>query len=389
MKERKEIPLFKAHLDVDLSLVYIRDVLESGFLNEGQQVVELTKEFEKILKTDQLILVNSCTSALTMALKLSGVEHGDDVVTTSMTCVATNMPIKHVGANIQWADVDPDTGMISSKTLREAITPKTKAVIVVLWAGNPSNLNEIQKICQEKNIKLILDAAHSFLAKYDKKQVHEFADFTCYSLQAIKHITTGDGGILVCKKEENFLHSKKMKWFGLDRDRAKDEKGNWKGQQWDVDIEDVGYKFNMNNVSAAIGLSQLTHIDRIISKHKFNSKCYDELFEKVDLIKPIKKDIKSDGTSWVYTVVLCDKLAEKRDEILKRLNDEGIRAGVVHVPNHAYTVFRQENKDLPGVKRFFDRQFSLPCGWWMKKWDVDYVFERLMVHVETIEKELE
>lgn len=389
MKERKEIPLFKAHLDVDLSLVYIRDVLESGFLNEGQQVVELTKEFEKILKTDQLILVNSCTSALTMALKLSGVEHGDDVVTTSMTCVATNMPIKHVGANIQWADVDPDTGMICSKTLREAITPKTKAVIAVLWAGNPSNLDEIQKICQEKNIKLILDAAHSFLAKYDKKQVHEFADFTCYSLQAIKHITTGDGGILVCKKEENFLHSKKMKWFGLDRDRAKDEKGNWKGQQWDVDIEDVGYKFNMNNVSAAIGLSQLTHIDRIISKHKFNSKCYDELFEKVDLIKPIKKDIKSDGTSWVYTVVLCDKLAEKRDEILKRLNDEGIRAGVVHVPNHAYTVFRQENKDLPGVKRFFDRQFSLPCGWWMKKWDVDYVFERLMVHVETIEKELE
>ncbi len=389
LKERKEIHLFKAHLDIDLALVYLRDTLESGFLNEGQQVTELTNEFSRILKSDQLILVNSCTSALTMALKLAGVGFGDDVVTTSMTCVATNMPIKNVGANIVWADVDPDTVRISAETLRAAITPKTKAVMVVLWAGNPSELDEIRNVCEINDVKLILDAAHAMCAKYDGRPIHEFGHFSCYSFQAIKHVTTGDGGALVCSDMNDHLQSKKMKWFGLDRDRAKDEKGNWKGQQWDVDIEDIGYKFNLNNISAAIGLSQVSHVGKIMSKHKANSASYDELFKTTNLVEPIKKDPKADGSSWVYTIVLCDKLASKRDEILKRLNDEGIRAGVVHVPNHEYTVFRDEHKDLPGVKRFFDRQFSLPCGWWMRKYDVSYVFDRLISHVETCTKELE
>ena len=389
MKERKEISLFKAHLDVDLAMVYLRDTLESGFLNEGQQVTDLTKEFSKLLKSDQLILVNSCTSALTMALKLAGVGVGDDVVTTSMTCVATNMPIKHVGANIQWADIDPNTGMISAETLKKAITPKTKAVMVVLWAGNPSELDEIQNICKINDVKLILDAAHAMCAKYDGRPIHEFGDFTCYSLQAIKHVTTGDGGVLICSDKNGYLQSKKMKWFGLDRDRAKDEKGNWKGQQWDVDIEDVGYKFNLNNISAAIGMSQISHVGKIMSKHRNNAASYDELFKTTDLVVPIKKDPKADGSSWVYTVVLCDKLAPARDDILKRLNDEGIRAGVVHVPNHNYSVFRDEYKNLPGVERFFSRQLSLPCGWWMKKYDVSYVFDRLISHVETCAKEFE
>lgn len=389
MKERTEVHLFKAHLDIDMAMMHLRETLESGFLNEGEQVTKLTEEMKSLLKSDNLVLVNSCTSALTMSLLLAGVQSGDDVISTSMTCVATNMPIKHLGANIVWADVDPDCGMVTAKTIKEALTEKTKAVMVVLWAGNPYNLEEIQALCHEKGLKLIIDAAHGFLARYAGKPIHVFGDFTCYSFQAIKHVTTGDGGALVCTDPQDYQQSKKIKWFGLDRDRAKDEKGNWKGQQWDVDIEDVGYKFNMNNISAAIGLSQLKHIDKIVSKHKANAESYDELFKDTDLIQPIKKDDKADGTSWVYTVVLDEKISQKRDEILKRLNDEGIRAGVVHVPNHDYTVFRNERKDLPGVQRFFDRQFSLPCGWWMKKWDVGYVFDRLMVHVENCAKEIE
>lgn len=389
MSERKEVHLFKAHLDVEMAMKQIQETLESGFLNEGEQVTKLTEEMKSLLRSDQLILVNSCTSALTMALLLAGVQAGDDVVSTSMTCVATNMPIKHVGANIKWADVDSECGMVTAETIERALTEKTKAVMVVLWAGNPFNLDEIQNLCREKNVKLILDAAHSFMAKYDNKPIHAFGDFTCYSFQAIKHVTTGDGGALICSKSEDHLQSKKMKWFGLDRDRAKDEKGNWKGQQWDVDILDVGYKFNMNNISAAIGLSQIRHIEKIIKKHRTNSESYDELFQSTDLIKPIKKDPKADGSSWVYTVVLHDKIASKRDQILKLLNDEGIRAGVVHIPNHGYSVFQNEHRNLPGVDRFFSRQFSLPCGWWMKKWDVGYVFERLMVHVENAAREIE
>jgi dTDP-4-amino-4,6-dideoxygalactose transaminase len=230
-------------------------------------------------------------------------------------------------------------------------------------------------------VKLILDAAHGLFAKYDNKDVHAFADMTCYSLQAIKHITTGDGGVLICSSDEDHARAKRLKWFGLDRDRAKDERGNWKGQQWDVDIEEVGYKFNMNNISAAIGLSQLSHMTNVMARHRLHAKYYDELLTN-NLIIPIKKDEKANGSSWVYTVLLRRELSHRRNYILQKLNEDGIHAGVVHVPNHSYTVFKDELRELPNTDEFFSRQFSLPCGWWMTKSDVGHIVDRLLIHVE-------
>jgi len=370
----KEYHLFKPMIDVEASANEIVGVIKSGFINEGLQVVELTRRIQDILDTDQVILVNSCTSALTLALKLAGIGHGDDVVTTSMTCVATNMPIKHVGGNIVWADVNPMTGMLTPDTICAALTDKTKAVLVVLWAGNCPQIKEIYDICKEKEIKLIIDAAHGFLAEFDGEQIHRFSDYTCYSFQAIKHFTTGDGGALVCNSEDDFLKSKKMKWFGLDRDRAKDEKGNWKGQQWDVDIDTYGYKFNMNNISAAIGLANIDKAREALGIHRENASHLDSMFSGVDFANPLQKVPGENGSSWVYTVILDNGLAIHRDKILERVNAEGVKAGVVHVPNHHYTCFKEEMVNLPGVDLFFSRQISLPCGWWLSKEDMFEIF---------------
>ena len=158
--------------------------------------------------------------------------------------------------------------------------------MVVAWAGTPPDLIGIKNVCDRHGIKMILDAAHAFDAHFDGRPIHEFADYTCYSFQAIKHFTTGDGGALICKDPEDYRRSKALKWFGLDRDRAKDENGNWKGQQWDVDILEAGFKYNMNNVSAAIGLSQLPHIDFILGKHRSNAALYDELFRDFKYVTP-------------------------------------------------------------------------------------------------------
>ena len=379
----KKYPLFKIHAKAPDIVLGISNVLASGFINEGEEVVKLTAALQKRFQTDKLSLLNSCTSALTLALKLSDVGDGGVVSSTSMTCVATNAPIGSLGASIEWADIDSSTGMIDPKKVSLAIDDlryegkRVKAVIAVAWAGTPPELQELSELCSRKGVKLLLDAAHAFDAEYAGHQIHMFADFTCYSFQAIKHFTTGDGGALVCKDELHHKRAKALKWFGLDRDQAKDEKGDWKGQQWDVDIVEAGYKFNMNNLAASIGLTQLNYIDDLIDAHRSNASLYDELLDDVTGVVPLRKPAFSTSSHWVYTVCLTGKLAGHRDRILKALNDRGVMAGVVHVPNHTYTAFKSFMKPLPGVDKFSSTQFSLPCGWWLEPNDIKKIVEIL------------
>jgi dTDP-4-amino-4,6-dideoxygalactose transaminase len=387
----KTYPLFKAHIDSDEALKNLKRVFESGYLNEGEQVIE----FENSLKPwlgKNLTLLNSCTSALHLALHLADVNHGDHVVTTPMTCVASNTPIKSRGANVVWADIDPHTGMMTAETVEASLTDKTKAVIFVGWAGNLGDLWNVHQVCQKHKIPLIFDAAHSFAAKWNFgtkenpnfKLVSEVVDYTCYSFQAIKHITSGDGGAIVTKRDEK-AKARRLRWFGLDRDSAKDEKGDWRGQQWDADIVEAGYKFNMNNISAAIGLSQIRHVDRVIEKHKKNSRLLDELFANNQKISPIlRANFPIDETPrWVYTIRTPHR-DDDRLKVVNSLNTIGIKAGLVHVPNDNYTCFKDSKRDLPGVREFSSTQFSIPCGWWLEEEDIRYIAEKVIHVIERI-----
>lgn len=369
----KKYPLFKAHLPIGSSLFNIREVFESGFVNEGEQVTRLTLELSKKLASNQLVLTNSCTSALTLALHLAGVDVGDEVITTSMTCVATNTPIIAAKANIVWADIDSSTGMIDPLSVAAKLTPKTKAVIAVAWAGTPPELMALYQLCNTHGISLILDAAHAFGAEYKNLPIHKWAHFTTYSFQAIKHFTTGDGGGLVCTRQHDYERSKALKWFGLDRDKAKDEKGDWKGQQWDVDVVEAGYKFNMNNMSAALGLAQLPHIDMLIEKHRSNAVSYDSHFAGYSLAAALERPVGAKSSFWVYTMKLSNKANITRDDLLQELNNVGIMAGVVHVPNDEYSAFTRFKANLPGTVDFSSRQFSLPCGWWLSPDDIEHI----------------
>lgn len=377
---KSKYPLFKMHIDKESAMQQLGSVFDSGFINEGIEVGKLTQELERYLQTDNLILTNSCTSAITLALHLAGVNHNDEVVSTPMTCVATNSPIVNLGATIKWADIDPKTGMVTPETIKNAITSKTKAVVVVAWAGTPPDLLEIRRLCNYYGLALILDAAHAFGAKFADKQIHEFADFTCYSFQAIKHFTTGDGGALICKSNEKHKRAKAAKWFGLDRDRVKDENGNWKGQQWDVDICQNGYKFNMNNVAAAIGLSQIPHIFNILTTHRQNAAFYDNFFAGRNMVHPVERHVYATSSHWVYTMTInLERSLISRDELLEKLNAEGIMAGVVHIPNDNYTAYlRFKQNNLPGVRKFSELQFSLPCGWWLTYDDIRHISTRVI-----------
>lgn len=367
-------PMFKVHIPIKESLTNIESVFNSGFINEGSEVTELTQKLSKRFQTDNIILTNSCTSALTVAMKIAGVKTGTSVATVSMTCIATNCPIQTLGAGIEWVDIDPKTGNMSVQDLKSVLenNKNIKAVVIVAWAGLPPHLDVISGMCALYNVPLILDAAHAFGALYKDKPIHYWADFTCYSFQAIKHFTTGDGGALVCKNESTFNQASHLKWFGIDRDASKDKDGNWKGQRWGFDVEVPGFKFNMNNISAAIGLAQLVHIDNILQAHRNNAITYAEEFVW-SKIKPLNFPKGSVPSHWVYTVRIPP---ERRDEIIKKLNDEGISAGLVHFPNHIYSAFEAYKRDLPGTEEFFNSQISLPCGWWLKESDARHIATR-------------
>lgn len=371
-------PLFKVHVKIDDALLGVRNVLESGFINEGEQVTELTQKMSTILKAENLIMVNSCTSALTLAVRLASQgKVFETIVSTPMTCVATNCPIVNEHCLITWADIDPTTGCISPDSVDECLDEiKSCAVMAVAWAGNPPDLENLRKICDHHNVKLILDAAHAFGATFKGKPIHEWADYTCYSLQAIKHITSGDGGILVCRSKEDFELAKKLKWFGIDRDDAKTDKGEWKGQSWDIDIETAGYKFNMNNLSAAIGCSQIGYVENLVKQHRKNASTYDKIFKNNDIVTPLKKYDGAISSYWVYTIITNLSVTEKL-HVMKTLNDEGVNVGLVHVPNHNYTCFAEFKKDLPGVDEFHARQLSLPCGWWLTTGDIQHIAKRV------------
>jgi perosamine synthetase len=371
-------PMFKVHIDSDEAVKNVTDVLTSGFFNEGVQVKTFSDKLSEKMGYKNLVMTNSCTSALTMALKLSNVEAGDEVITTSMTCLATNTPIVNLGAKVVWADINPETGNICPESVLGKITVKTKAVMCVDWAGLPCDLERLLSICEENNIKLIQDAAHAFGARYNNKDVSFYADFTCYSFQAIKHISTGDGGALICRSDADLSRAKKMKWFGLDRENSKDKNGEWKGQRWRLDVEEAGYKFNMNNIAASIGLSQIKHIDRVLETHKTNAQLYEGIFKQNDKITPLKYPSNAEPTFWVYTVLLDESI--DRDEVLEKLNDMSIGAGQVHVPNHNYTCFVDslEHSNLPGVEYFNNHQISLPCGWWLTEEDATHIANKLI-----------
>src|SRR3989338_1253499 len=192
------IPLFKVHMPESV-LKPLNEVLMSGFIGQGPKVEEFEKKIGDFIGNPNVLTVNSGTSAIQLAYRLAGVGIGDEVITTPMTNIATNVPIIAAGGKIKWADIDSETGSLSPDSVKKKISKKTKAIMAMQWGGYPPNMDEIHEIAQDFGIKVIEDAAQGFGAEYKNRKTGSYSDFTIFSFQAIKHITTGDGGALICR----------------------------------------------------------------------------------------------------------------------------------------------------------------------------------------------
>jgi dTDP-4-amino-4,6-dideoxygalactose transaminase len=357
-----QIPLFKVAVPKNIG-ASLQSVFDSGQITEGIYADEFEKKLSEFIKNPYTALVNSCTSAITLALRVCNVGPGDTVITTPMTCMATNEPIVTAGANIRWADIESDTGNISAESIR-AILKKcaAKAVIGVHWAGQPFEYNDIQAVCDEFNVPLIADAAHALGASYHGKPISQCGDYVCFSFQAIKHLTTGDGGAISCTNKLSYEALKLLRWFGIDR--------QYPGSKWEQNITMAGYKFHMNNINAMIGLRQLENIDAIIAAHQKNAKFFDEQILWDDVrIKKLRRPANTISSSWIYSLIVDDINAFK-----KHMFAENIMTDAVHIRNDKYSVFKKFARDaLPGVDKFCNGMINIPVGWWLSEDDLNRI----------------
>jgi len=361
----EQIPLFKVHMPQSVKEPLL-ETLFSGFIGQGPKVDEFEENLSIYFNNKNIVTVNSGTSALQLALRLANVGYGDEVISTPMTCTASNMPILASGAKIVWADVDPVSGLISKESIAKKITKKTKAIIMVHFGGIPCDIDGINKLAGDHGIKTIEDAAHAMGSEYNGKKIGNHSDFVMFSLQAIKHITTVDGGILICKSNSDYKRAKLLRWYGIDRETPR------KDFRCEENIDEYGYKFHMNDVCATIGIEQLKYVEKIISKHAKNAAKYDEDLKDCMHLQLIPKNNNSFSSSWLYTIHV-----EKRDQFMEYMNQNGIMTSKVHERNDLHDAFSDAKTELPGVTTFCKTQISIPVGWWLTENQLDFIISKI------------
>lgn len=351
------LPLVKTSIPCrDVLMPKLEEVLYSGYVAQGEEVEKFERKFEEYIGRGNCLSLNSGTAALHIALILAGVKEGDEVISTALTAEPTNVAIKMVGAKVRWADVDYNTGNISAVSIEKSINQKTKAIIVVDYAGIPVDVKAIQELSNKYKIPVIEDAAHALGAKFNGKKTGNHFPFTVYSFQAIKHLTTIDGGALQILDKDLYERGKIIRWFGLDK----------KLPRLDNNITFQGYKYHMNNVNAAVGLIQLQNIENLVQKYIDNGKYLDEKLKDVKGIELIKYYEGTEPSYWLYTLKV-----NNRDGFVKMMCENEIMASELHKRNDLHEFLNDYPAELPNLDLFYSKMVHLPCGWWVTNEDLD------------------
>jgi len=323
--------------------------LRTRWIGQGPKVDEVEEKFSKKFNIPYSVTLNSGTSALHMALAIADIKPGNEVITTPMTCTATNIPILYRGATPVFADIQPDTLNIDPESIRQKVTEKTKAIMVVHWAGYPCDMKEIHDIAKQYNLFIIEDAAHALGATYRSLFIGSISDFTCFSFQSIKQITTIDGGMLTMKDAEAYKKAKIQRWYGIDRE--------FKGDLfWKYQIKEPGYKYHMNDVTASILDVQLDHFEKVMQRRREIVNRYLRELQNIPGLTLLRRDSDRQSGDWLFTI-----LVERREDFIKKLKDNNIEASQVHVRNDICPIFGgQRRQDLPVMNSLENKYVSIP-----------------------------
>ena len=349
--KKKSIPIFYPHIPKK-GLNALSRVLSGRWLGQGPLVDKFEKVFsKKFCDNEPVVAVGSGTDALHLAYILAGIKKNDEVICPVFTCTATNIPLLYIGAKIKFADIDLNNFNISIEHIEKLITKKTKAIVFVNYGGILCNLDKLQAIAKKNKLILIQDAAQSLGAQYNKKSIVNYADYTIFSFQAIKHITSGDGGALCVKNLKNYKKALRIRWFGIDRPKKQ-------GGTWENDITEIGFKYQLTDIGACLLLESIKEF-RLIKKHRnLIYKTYlDNIVQSKSLQCVTSNDKKSDEVMWLFTII-----SPHKDIIQKELRKKNIETNQVHFRNDKYSIFKKfvKNTEFKNMNMLQNNYLVLP-----------------------------
>jgi UDP-4-amino-4,6-dideoxy-N-acetyl-beta-L-altrosamine transaminase len=373
----KIIPYARQCIDSD-DLKAVVKVLKSDFLTQGPIIPEFEKAVADYCGAKYAVAVNSGTSALHLACVAVGISKGDEVITTPITFVASANCVLYCGGDVVFADIDDKTASIDPSQIARKITRRTKAVIPVDFAGTPADLKSIHAIAKKNKLIVIEDACHAFGAKYEGKMIgsNSCADMTVFSFHAVKHIATGEGGMILTNREDFYKRMMLLRTHGITRD-PKDMQQNDGG--WYYQMQELGFNYRMTEFQAALGLSQLKKIDKFLRIRREIAESYDKAFITFDEVRVLSSRANAQSSHHLYVLRFhAENFSVTRGEIFDEYRRNGILVNVHYIPVYQHPYYRKlgfSAKGFPNAERYYAQAVTLPLYPGMSKADTARVIK--------------
>jgi perosamine synthetase len=346
----------------------LRQPFETGWLGYGEKAREFERRFAEYVGVKHAIALHSCTAALHLALLTCGAE-GSQVLTTPMTFVASNHAILMAGGHPVFCDIEEDTLNIDPADVERRITPETRVLLVVHYGGHPCDMDALLDIAERHHLLLIEDVAQACGGSYRGRKLGGFGRVGCFSFESKKNLSTGDGGMLVTDDDQVAERVRRLRWLGVSSDTWSRFNNGHQGRSWEYEVEEIGFKYCMNDIAAALGLVQLEKLDRGNERRRHLVRRYHEAFADVDGVEPLA--LREYGESACYSIVIR---LEDRDGLCDYLAEQNIQSAVHFRPNHFYPVYAPyRTARLPVVEAVWQRILTLPLYPQLSEADQDRV----------------
>ena len=375
IRSRDRFLVFGAPDIQEAEIEEVAQTLRSGWLGTGPRAAQFEREFAAYKGEGHVAAVNSCTAALHLALLAADVRPGDEVITTALTFCSTVNAIIHAGATPVLADVGAETMNIDAADVERKVTPRTRAIVPVHFAGRPCDMDQLGALCRRHGLKMIEDCAHAIETEFHGRKAGTFGDFGCFSFYVTKNVVTGEGGMVLARNESDSARVKTLALHGMDKDawkRFSDE--GYKHYQ----VVECGFKYNMMDLQAAIGIHQLRRVERNWERRREIWRHYDEVFAGLPATRPAQPQADTRHGHHLYTVLIDErKTGVSRDRFLEAMTAHNIGIGVhyLSIPEHPYyrDRFGWRPEEYPNAMRIGRQTVSLPLSAQLADTDVEDV----------------
>lgn len=354
------IPYGKQTID-ESDVEAVVEVLKSDFLTTGPKVKEFEEKFAARVGAKYAVAVSSGTAALHVACLAAGLKSGDELVTSPLTFVASANCALYCGAKPVFADIKPENGLIDEELIEKKTNSRTKIIVPVHYAGLPCDMKKIKKIADKHKMVVIEDACHALGAEYKNTKIGDckYSDMAVFSFHPVKHITTGEGGMITTSSEDLYEKLLLFRTHGITKDPGK--LLNKEGGPWFYEMQELGYNYRITDIQCALGTSQLGKLDKFVEKRREIAKKYDEAFSKIDGIEIIAEAAESKNAYHLYVIKVADR--KIRLKIFNYLKENGIFCQVHYIPVHWHPYYQRlghKKEDCPEAGEFYNRIVSLP-----------------------------